>query len=36
MEKFYFVMPAYNEEANIAETIRQWYPVVEKINQTGG
>ena len=36
MEKFYFVMPAYNEEANIVETIRQWYPVVEKINQTGG
>ena len=32
MEKFYFVMPAYNESANIEETIKQWYPVVEKIN----
>jgi glycosyltransferase involved in cell wall biosynthesis len=32
MEKFYFVMPAYNEAANIEETIQQWYPVVEKIN----
>ncbi|MGI6243840.1 MAG: glycosyltransferase family 2 protein [Prevotella sp.] len=28
--KIYFVMPAYNEEANIEDTIRQWYPVVEK------
>ena len=25
MEKFYFVMPAYNEEANIRETIESWY-----------
>ena len=33
MEKFYFVMPAYNEAENIQQTIRQWYPVVEKINQ---
>lgn len=33
MEKFYFVMPAYNEEANIAKTIEQWYTLVEKINQ---
>lgn len=32
-ETFYFVMPAYNESENIKETIRQWYPVVEKINQ---
>lgn len=32
MEKFYFVMPAYNESENIKETIAQWYPVVEKIN----
>ncbi|MDD6553090.1 MAG: glycosyltransferase family 2 protein [Prevotellaceae bacterium] len=30
MSKIYFVLPAYNEEANIAETIQQWYPVVEK------
>jgi len=32
MEKFYFVMPAYNESENIKETINQWYPVVKKIN----
>lgn len=30
MSKIYFVLPAYNEEANIEETIVQWYPVVEK------
>lgn len=30
MSKIFFVLPAYNEEANIAETIGQWYPVVEK------
>ena len=36
MEKFYFVMPAYNESENIKETIHQWYPVVEKINQMEG
>ena len=29
-------MPAYNEEANIANTIRQWYLIVEKINQMNG
>lgn len=29
MEKIFFVLPAYNEEANIEKTIRQWYPVVE-------
>lgn len=28
MEKFYFVMPTYNEAENIEDTIRQWYPVV--------
>ena len=32
MENFAFVMPAYNESENIVETIKQWYPVVEKIN----
>lgn len=36
MESFYFVMPAYNESENIIDTIRQWYPVVEKINQQEG
>ena len=29
--KMYIVMPAYNEEANIEETIKQWHVVVEKI-----
>ena len=36
MEKIYFVMPAYNESENIKDTIHQWYPVVEKINEMGG
>lgn len=36
MEKFYFVMPAYNEEANIVKTILQWYPIVERINRMEG
>lgn len=35
MSKIYFVMPAYNEAENIKDTIRQWYPVVEKINDSG-
>lgn len=25
----YIVMPAYNEEANITDVLKQWYPVVE-------
>lgn len=29
MSKIFFVMPAYNEAANIEETVRQWYPIVE-------
>jgi len=29
--KLYIAMPAYNEEANIKETVKQWHPVVEKI-----
>ena len=29
MNTLYVVMPAYNEEANIAETVRSWYPVLE-------
>ena len=36
MEKFYFVMPAYNESENIVETVKQWYPVIEKINKMEG
>ena len=35
MEKIYFVMPAYNEAANISETIKDWYAVVERINREG-
>lgn len=29
----YITMPAYNEAANIEETIKQWHPVVEKISK---
>lgn len=36
MEKFYFVMPAYNEEANIRTTVAQWLPVVERVNAMEG
>lgn len=35
METVYFVMPAYNEAENIENTIKQWYPVVEKIKAGG-
>ena len=35
MEKVYFVMPAYNEAKNIETTIKQWYPVVERLSQGG-
>lgn len=35
MDKIYFVMPAYNEAENIEETIKQWYPVVEKLSNNG-
>ncbi|MDP4291378.1 MAG: glycosyltransferase family 2 protein [Bacteroidota bacterium] len=31
-DKLYIVMPAYNEEANIEEIVRQWHPVVEKVS----
>ncbi len=33
MEKIYFVMPAFNEEDNIQQTIEQWYDVVKKVNE---
>lgn len=29
MDSLYIVMPAYNEEANIANVIREWYPILE-------
>ena len=35
MSKIYFVMPAYNEAENIEDTIRQWYPIVDKLSQDG-
>lgn len=35
MDKIYFVMPAYNEAANIEDTVKQWYPVVEKLHLGG-
>lgn len=28
-------MPAYNEAENIEETIKQWYPIVEKLSMDG-
>ena len=34
-ETLYIVMPAYNEEANIEDVIKQWHPVCERINQEG-
>ncbi len=35
MDKIYFVMPAYNEAENIEETIKQWYPVIDKLAKDG-
>lgn len=32
MEKLYIVIPAYNEEANIENTIREWYPIIKENN----
>lgn len=29
MDKLFIVMPAYNEEANIAEVVKEWYPVLK-------
>lgn len=31
MEILYIVMPAYNEEANIENTVKEWYSVIETI-----
>ena len=31
-DNLYITMPAYNEAANIEETIKQWHPIVEKIS----
>ncbi|MBR0064764.1 MAG: glycosyltransferase family 2 protein [Paludibacteraceae bacterium] len=35
METIYFVLPAYNEEANIEDVIAQWHPICEQINAEG-
>lgn len=32
-ESVLFVMPAYNEAENIEDTVKQWYPVVEKLSK---
>ena len=29
MNSLYIVMPAYNEESNIEEVVKAWYPVLE-------
>ena len=29
----YIIIPAYNEEANIEQVVRDWIPIVEKINR---
>lgn len=34
-ESIYFVMPAYNEEANIDKVVDQWHSVVERLNVQG-
>ncbi|MBP5183946.1 MAG: glycosyltransferase family 2 protein [Lachnospiraceae bacterium] len=31
MDKLYIVIPAYNEEENIEEVVKDWYPIVEKV-----
>lgn len=34
-DTLYIVMPAYNEEANIEDVIKQWHPVCERISKEG-
>lgn len=33
MDTLYIVMPAYNESANIKDTLDDWYPIVKKIGE---
>ena len=33
MEKLYIVIPAYNEQENIEEVVKDWYPIVEQRNK---
>lgn len=35
MNNLFIVIPAYNEELNILNTINQWYPVIERHNSEG-
>ena len=32
-ENLYIVIPAYNEEENIENVVREWHEIVEKIGQ---
>lgn len=32
-DRLYIVMPAYNEEANIEDVVKDWHPIVEKISK---
>lgn len=32
MNKIFIVMPAYNEAENIINTVKQWYPIVERLS----
>lgn len=33
IDMFYIVKPAYNEKANIKNTIKLWYPVIQRLNK---
>lgn len=33
MECLYIVIPAYNEEANIEDTVRAWYPLLDGMDE---
>lgn len=35
MDKLYIVIPAYNEEANIERTVKEWYPVIQRNSAEG-
>ena len=35
MDKLYIVIPAYNEQDNIEEVVKDWYPVIEKTGEEG-
>ncbi len=32
MDSLYIVIPAYNEEANVENVVKDWYPVIEKMS----